>query len=385
MSPEVVHRLTNLRLREPVLWAPGPHDLTPAVLDVLRTYRATHTHRSAEYRACYQEAVDLLCGAFHIPDGFVPLIFGHTGSYNWEMAAVNTPSHFRTLGLDIGAFSKKWAQVFQNRGRAINILQADWGKGVDTETWRAALTEGYDLALLTHNETSTGVMLPIDAMCALARQTAPEMLLAIDGVSIAGALEIRIDTLRPDYYLWSLQKDFAIPAIGSVMVVSNRAVETARACPNRGYVLDLIEWVERAEDAQTPMTVADLTLRCLIARLKEMLAEGDRRFERHRNLARMQREWAHRHGLQVLARPGFESPTVTAVSLPESVSGPAFVAAVRNLLNVQLAPGYGPMHDSAFRIAAMGHTSEETMARILRGLSLILQHWPDVAPESEPA
>ena len=94
----------------------------------------------------------------------------------------------------------------------------------------------------------------------------------------------------------------------------------------------------------------------------------------------MQREWARQHGLRVMAEPGFESPTVTAIYLPDHIPGPAFVAAARDLLNVQLAPGYGPTQARAFRIAAMGHTGEGSMSRVLEGLSLILRHWAEVEP-----
>jgi len=379
MNADLKRKLDARRLPERTLWAPGPHDLTPAVQDILRNYRTTYSHRSSEFKACYQKAAGLLRRCFHIPEDFTPLIFGHTGSYNWEMVAVNTPEGGRTLGLDVGAFSKKWTQVFSSRGRAIDVLQADWGKGIAVETWRNALQTGYGLGLLIQNETSTGVALPVDRMCEAARGTAPDTLIGIDAVSIAGAVDVRMADLRPDYYLWSLQKDFASPAIGSVMIVSDRAIETAKRAPNRGYVLDLVEWAERAETGQTPMTVPDLTLRCLIARLEEMLAEGDARFERHRNLSGMHRDWAHKHGLQVMAEPGFESPTVTAIALPKGISGPDFVSAARTYLNVQLTAGYGPTRDDAFRIAAMGHTSEGTMAQVLEGLSLILAHWADIS------
>ncbi len=56
------------------------------------------------------------------------------------------------------------------------------------------------------------------------------------------------------------------------------------------------------------------------------------------------------------------------------------LAVVHDLLNVQLAPGYGPTRDRAFRIAAMGHTAEETMSRVLEGLSLILLNWAEIKP-----
>lgn len=375
MSTAFDREIADLRLPELALWAPGPHMLTPAVRRVLQTYQATYSHRSAAFQACYQKTVDLLREVFQIPDGFTPLIFGHTGSYNWEMVVTNTPSNSATLGMDIGAFSKKWAQVFTSHGRNIDILKSDWGDGICARTWSNAIAKNYDLALLTHNETSTGVMLPVQQMCDTVRNTSPKTLIAIDAVSIAGASDTPIETLRPDYYLWSLQKDFACPTIGSVMIVSDRAFDIAANTPNRGYVLDLIEWRTRAETAQTPMTVADLTLQCLNARLEEMKRENNQRFKRHQNLVHMQRDWARKHGLNLMAKPGYESLTVNAILLPDHISGSDFVDRAKKLLNVQLAPGYGDTRDKAFRIAAMGHTSERDMQRILKGLSLILNNW----------
>ena len=375
MSSALAREIANLRLPALALWAPGPHMLTPAVRRVLQTYQATYSHRSAAFQACYQKTVDLLREVFQIPRGFTPLIFGHTGSYNWEMVVTNTPCNSATLGMDIGAFSQKWAQVFTSHGRDIDIFKADWGEGICARTWSNAIAKNYDLALVTHNETSTGVMLPVQEMCDTIRNTSPKTLIAIDAVSIAGASDTPIETLRPDYYLWSLQKDFACPTIGSVMIVSDRAFDIAATVPNRGYVLDLIEWRTRAKTAQTPMTVADLTLQCLSARLEEMKREGDQRFKRHQSLASMQREWAKKHGLNLIAKPGYESLTVNAIRLPDHISGSDFVNRAKKLLNVQLAPGYGDTRDKAFRIAAMGHTSERDMRRVLKGLSLILNNW----------
>lgn len=373
------------RLPDTALWTPGPHALTPAVERVLRTYRATYSHRSADFKNVYARAVSLLRDAFHIPEEFTPLVFGHTASYNWEMIAVNTPTGYGALGLDMGAFSARWSGVFKRLDRSIEVLNVPWGQGIRPGTWRNALRRGYDVALLTHNETATGVMLPVDALCEDARRLAPEMLVAVDGVSIAGAVEVDIGSMRPDYYLWSLQKDFAIPAIGSVMIVSERAIEAAKNTPRRGYVLDLIEWHARAADGQTPVTVSDLVLRCLVARLEEMLDEGEGRFERHRNLARMQRDWAGKHGLDLLAQPAFYSPTVTTILMPDSIPAPEFVHAAKNLLNVQIAPGYGPMRDTAIRIAAMGSTSESEMERFLAGLSQIIGNWAANRPALAPA
>lgn len=376
LSDHLKKQFTHLALPELSLWAPGPHMLTPAVQDVLKSYQSTYSHRSSNFKAAYQKAYDLLREVFSIPEGFTPIIFGHTGSYNWEMVVTNTPSNYRTIGMDIGAFSQKWTQVFESRNRQIDVLSAPWGDGFDKKTWSEALgKDKYDLGLIINNETATGVMLPIQELCDTARAQSPNTLLAIDAVSIAGAANVPIDQLRPDYYLWSLQKDFSCPTIGSVMIVSDRALEVAKNTPHRGYVLDLIEWHAKAITYQTPMTVADLTLLCLSARLEEMRNEGSARFTRHQNLTQMQHDWAKKHGLRLIAKPGYESLTVSAIVLPEHIKGPAFVSLAKTHLNVQLGPGYGATKDTAFRIAAMGHTSEANMAQILEGLSLIIENW----------
>ncbi len=382
MKTALHDEFAQYRLQDTALWTPGPHALTPAVERTIRSYRATCSHRSNDFKSLYTHAVALLREAFHAPEAYTPLIFGHTGSYDWEMVAVNTPPDFRAVGLDMGAFSARWAALFVRHGRAVDLLRVPWGHGIDSDMWRAALRSGYDVALLTHNETATGVMLPVDALCRDARRRTPEMLVAIDGVSIAGAVEVDIGEMQPDFYLWSLQKDFAIPAVGSVMIVSNRALETAARVAKRGYVLDLIEWHVRAADAQTPVTVSDLMLRCLIARLEEMLDEGEARFRRHRKLAGMQRDWAAKHGLGLLAQPAFYSPTVTTILMPDSIPATEFVHAAKTVLNVQIAPGYGPMQNTAIRIAAMGSTSESEMERFLTGLSLVIRNWSANRPDA---
>ena len=113
MNAETHDEFSRLRLPDTALWTPGPHALTPAVERVLRTYRATFSHRSTEFRTVYALAVNLLREAFHVPETFTPLVFGHAASYNWEMVAVNTPSAYRALGLDIGAFFLPLGGCFQ--------------------------------------------------------------------------------------------------------------------------------------------------------------------------------------------------------------------------------------------------------------------------------
>jgi aspartate aminotransferase-like enzyme len=378
LTQELRARLASFAFPETRLFTPGPHGLSPAVTEVLQGYRALYTHRAGEYKTCYARTIDLLRELFNVPTSFTPLVFGHTGSYNWEMVAKNTPDNFRTLGIDIGSFSKRWAQVFIDLGRHADVIQANWGDGITPDRMKEKMADDYDLVLLIQNETSTGVTLDIASLSEAIRSVNPKAYIAVDAVSISGAVEVDIDRIRPDYYLWSLQKDFSIPAIGSVMIVSDRAAELAGSVPNRGYVLDMVEWLSRANSSQTPMTVADLTLQCITARLEEMKAEGTDRFVRHKAIVDRHRAWADGRGLSFLAKPGFESPTVSAISLPEGITGPALTAKAKELLNAQIAPGYGSTADGYIRIAAMGMTTVEETDRLLEGLGILIDNWHEL-------
>lgn len=378
MDTKLRSQLQALAFKETRLLAPGPHGLTPSVRKALQNYEALYSHRSADFKDCYARAVGLLREVFHLPGSHTPVVFGHTGSYNWEMVVANTPPDFRALSIDIGSFSKRWGQVLEDRGRHVDVLQGEWGDGVTPARLREELQRGYDLVLLIHNETSTGVALDIEALSKAVRDENPDAYIGVDGVSIAGAVDIDFESFQPDYYLWSLQKDFSCPTIGSVMIVSDRAAALAEMVTNRGYVLDLVEWLSRAASSQTPMTVADLTLQCITARLEEMKQEGDARFDRHRTIVAHHKTWAKARGLSLLAKNGFESPTVSAISLPEGVTGPALTSETRKWLNAQIAPGYGSTANNYIRIAAMGMTTVEETDRLLEGIGLLLDHWDEV-------
>ena len=63
--------------------------------------------------------------------------------------------------------------------------------------------------------------------------------------------------------------------------------------------------------------------------------------------------------LRVMAPEGYRSPTVTAVSLPEGMSGPRIVSAMKERGWV-IGGGYGKLKETGIRIGHMGdHTVDE--------------------------
>jgi aspartate aminotransferase-like enzyme len=98
-----------------------------------------------------------------------------------------------------------------------------------------------------------------------------------------------------------------------------------------------------------------------------MATEGlEARFARHRNMAERCWSWVDevrdRHGLQlsVLAPPGYRSPTVTCIGLPEPLTGPPLVAGMAER-GIVIGGGYGKLKATTIRI---GHMGDHTLAEL---------------------
>ena len=85
--------------------------------------------------------------------------------------------------------------------------------------------------LLTHNETSTGVMNPIADLAAAVREASPETLILVDSVSGLGAVPFEMDEWGVDLVVTGSQKAW-MAAPGLAMIAASErgwaATETAR-------------------------------------------------------------------------------------------------------------------------------------------------------------
>src|SRR5262245_31263793 len=107
----------------------------------------------------------------------------------------------RVLNCMCGAFSDKWLDVSKRCGAEAEALQVPWGSPIRAEQIDQKLATGqFDAITLIHNETSTGVMSPLDEIAALKKKY-PEVMFIVDSVSSMTAVplkfhELGIDVLR---------------------------------------------------------------------------------------------------------------------------------------------------------------------------------------------
>ena len=105
------------------------------------------------------------------------------------------------------------------------------------------------------------------------------------------------------------------------------------------------------------------------AALKMIEDRGGREwyFDFYRRRNEMIRSGVEGLGLGTYPMKGYESPTVSCVTAPESMSGPDVYGAMRGR-GFELAQGYGALKESTFRIGNMGWMPEGYIVEVLEAL-----------------
>lgn len=354
---------------------PGPTEVHPEVLAAM--YRPVIGHRGEAMK----ELLAGIQGGLRELFGTDRPVFASTSSATGLMeAAVTNLSRRRVLCLVAGAFGRRFHAIAEAVGRPADALEVEWGAPNTPERLAAALAEApdrYDLVTVVHSETSTGVLNPVGALAEVVHDF-DDVLLAVDGVSSVAGAPVEVDAWGVDYMLTGSQKALAVPPGLALGTASERALERAREVSPRGHYFDLLDFDRRIRNDQTPNTPAVSLLYALERQLERIAAEGlAARFERHARMAERVHGWvaetadATGRPLEVLAAPGYRSPTVTAIRLPGGTSGRAVAARVRDRGWI-VAPGYGKLKDGSVRIGHMGDHSLEELEALLQVLGELL-------------
>src|SRR5438477_611382 len=139
----------------------------------------------------------------------------------------------KVLNCMCGAFSDKWLEVSKRCGKAAEPLQVPWGSPIRADEVDKKLATGqFDALTLIHNETSTGVMSPLDEIAALKKKY-PDVMFIVDSVSSMSAVPLNFDALGVDVLLAGTQKAFALPPGLAVFTCSPAALEKAAKSADR--------------------------------------------------------------------------------------------------------------------------------------------------------
>ncbi len=350
------------------LFIPGPIEVKQDVLNKMSN--PVIGHRSKEASMLQQNISDKLRRLFYTENEI--LLSTSSGSGLME-AAVRCCTKERAAVFSIGSFGARWHEMAVSNGVEADLFVSEPGTITTPDMVDKALSTGnYDLITITHNETSTGVMNPIEEISKVVKKY-PDVIFCVDTVSSAGGVKIEVDKLGIDICITSSQKALGLPPGLAISTITDRSVEKARTVKNRGFYLDLVNLYDtvKKKNYQYPSTPNLSLMFALDYQLDCIMEEGlENRFRRHLQMAEYTRDWAKRN-FELFPDEKYASVTLTTIKNTRNIS----VTDLNTELGKRgfaISNGYGNLKEKTFRIAHMADLTIDDVKELLLEIEDIL-------------
>jgi len=360
--------------RPEIILAPGPTPIPPEVL--LAQGSPLVYHRGPGFGKLMTEVTARLKELYRTDRADV-LLLTSSGTGGLESAVQNCFSPGDEVFVPLaGFFSDRWRRLAEAHGLTVRSIEEPWGTKLAPSRVADALAKypGVKGVLLTHSETSTGVIQPVEALARVARETGA--LVVVDVVSSLGAVPFAFDDWGIDVAVGGSQKALsASPGIAFV-AISERAWAASEAATLPRFYFDWREYARFAAlpDPENPWTPAISVMQGLRAALELYFQDGvDTALARHRRLSTAVKEGVKALGLDLFGEGLDENWTVTAIRAPEGLDADTISERIRADFGCVLAPGQGPLKGTVFRIGHFGYVSELDIIRGLAALEMTLE------------
>ncbi|MBC15545.1 Aminotransferase class V [Pseudodesulfovibrio profundus] len=336
-------------------------------------------HRDAENELRFGPIRENLRKLSGCGDMYEPVLFLGSGSSAMEASIRSLVADDETLlNVSVGAFGDHYYNIAVANGKNAENLKFEYGQPIDLEKLEERLDSLRPAVVsFTHNETSTGVMNDMKAVCALIRKY--DALPMVDGVSIFGGTDLDLVNSGAAIYVTATQKSLALPAGFGIGFVSKEAEEKAERVTNKGHATDITRQLVPARKNQT-LTTPNCTLaNQMYVQLDRIVNEEgvQNRFDRHLQMRGMVEKWVDGlDGFEMFAPEGYRSPTVSTVVCPEGVTQAQLKLGIKEAMRAHgylMDPGYGKLNAALeqsgcrqiIRIGHMGDIQPEMLEEYL--------------------
>ena len=364
-------------------FTPGPAQLYPSVARHLQTAMdeqiGSISHRSQTFRRLYQHTAEGLRELLRIPDGSGIFFLG-SATEVWERVLQNCAER-ESFHLVNGSFSERFYAFARELGKHATQVKAPFGEGFNAGD--APVPATAELVCLTHNETSSGVSMPVAEMHAL-KLAHPEPLFIVDAVSSAPYPDLDLTLI--DSAFFSVQKAFGLPAGLGVWIVNKKMLAKAEKIKAKGVSIgtyhSLPSLFKNFRNYETPETPNVLSIYLLGQVVKEMNRRGIATLRRETE-AKAQRLYDfldQSPAFDIFVRnPAHRSQTVIVADVVpvqhvpsggEPRTATRVIAALKEA-GMVVGSGYGNYKDQQIRIANFPATSPEEMERLIKALAAL--------------
>jgi phosphoserine aminotransferase len=323
----------------------GPSKVRPEQLAALAASGATYlgtSHRQEPVRSLVRRVREGLASLFSLPEGY-EVVLGNGGSNAfWDIAAFGLVRE-RSQHLVFGEFSGKFAKVVRKAPWLGEPSVIESPPGTHPEP---VAEDGVDVYAYTHNETSTGVAMPI-------RRVGDGLVLA-DATSAAAGLPL--DAAQCDVYYFAPQKGFASDGGLWLALMSPAALARVDELADSRYIPDFYDLraaVDNSRKNQTLNTPSVATLLLMAEQIEWFLANGGLSWSTGRSADSAQRiyTWADKsaYATPFVTDPAHRSQVVATIDF-EGVDAPRVARVLRENGIVDTEP-YRKLGRNQLRIA----------------------------------
>ena len=307
----------------------GPSKIRPEALAALSASGNSilgTSHRQKPVKNVVKRVREGLTSLFNLPEGY-EVILGNGGSTAFWDIATSGLIESRSQHLVFGEFSSKFAAA----AREAPFLGEPTVIKTEPGAHPVAVAEaGIDVYALTHNETSTGVAMPI------VRPAGTDgALVLVDATSAAGGL--MVDAKEFDTYYFAPQKSFASDGGLWIAIMSPAAIARAAKIKASGRWIpaffDLEIAIENSRLDQTYNTPALVTLMLLAEQIEWMNSNGGLTFAagRSEKSSNILYSWAEKtsYTTPFVTDPAMRSKVVGTINFDDAIDATKISAALR--------------------------------------------------------
>lgn len=356
-----------------MLMIPGPTPVPEKVL--LAMAQHPMGHRSGEFSALMAEVTHNLKWLHQTQKDVLVVAASGTGAMEAGIINFLSPGD-RVLVGNNGKFGERWGKLARAFGLQVEEITAEWGKPLDPDAFKTALdadtTGEIKAVIVTHSETSTGVLNDLEAINRHVKAQGTALMM-VDAVTSLGACSVPVDEWDLDVVASGSQKGYMLPPGLGFVCVSDRAWAAYEQATLPKFYLDLGPYRKTAAKDSTPFT-PPVTLFCgLQVALQMMVAEGlDNIFARHARQRAATRAAMKALNLPLFGADDCASPAITAV-MPQQVAAEDIRKVMKQRFDIALAGGQDHLKGKIFRMGHLGFVADRDILTALAALEATLQ------------
>ena len=340
-----------------LLLTPGPTNIPERYLKIFGE-DIIH-HRTPEFRRILKESNENLKKVFKTKNDVAVITSSGTGAM--EAAVVNFFSKGdKVIVINTGYFGERFRKISEIYGLNVINIGYEFGDGYKLEDVKKALAENPDAKgiLVTHSETSVGILNDVKALGELTKDT--DMLLVVDTISGLVANDFDFDGWHVDVAIAGSQKAFLIPPGLSFVAISDKAKKAMEKSDLPKYYFSIKQYQKYFDElSETPYTPAIALIIVLHESLKDLINKGiDTTIKEKYELRKLIEEKAQNLGFNLLVKEE-KNRTNTLVSVyREGV----IIKEIINALEEQgytVTGGKGKYGESLMRIGILGEITKE--------------------------